>query len=434
MFLKSKNQNHKYFWRYCFLIFTILQLTSCTIKNEIQNSPTVNAKTSMPIPVVTPTMTEVPTIAVPTSTINPNLNPIQLLPTGTTKDSISWSILLPNSWPTISMDHKWLAFSIFRKSLLIDENTDYRENIWIFTPSDSKGFFLFTEDEDLGYLPSLHFSTDGKYLVVATKINIQLFTTNNWQKVKEFSYDRNMSGVYWSPQNDGFLIPDSVFINPETGITLPEEKNNPILSLQQIEATKSELLKVKDIYPNELPYVELASFYSWGPIWSPDGNKIAYVKYYIDSHSNRMTEKSELWILDIASGQKIKLCEGGFFNDPVWSPDGNKIAIEGFDYEKSINEIQIYNFQSKTLNNYYGDIGEFEFYNDLVWSPDAQNIAICLETYNKGNLYLIKINTGIFTLMKAGDIFPIVWTNDNFLFSYERMDSYNAMELTDLNE
>jgi hypothetical protein len=430
MILKNKNQSHKYFWRYFFLIITILQLTSCAIKNEIQNTPTVNAKTSTSIPVVTPTMTEVPTTAVSEETIEPNLYPIQLLPTGTPNNSISWAILLHNSWPTMSMDHKWGAFSIYR----IDENSDYKENIWIFTPSDSKGFFLFSKDEDLGYLPSLHFSTDGKYLVVATRINIQLFTTNNWQKIKDFSYDRNKSGIVWSPQNNAFFVPDSVFRDPETGVTLSKEKNNPILLLQQITGTKSELLQVKDIYPNELPDPEIAFLYLWGPDWSPDGNKIAYIKYYIDPLSNRMSEKSELWILDITSGQKIKLCEGGFFSHPVWSPDGNKIAIEGFDYKNSINEIQIYDFQSKTLNNYDGDIGKFDFYYDQVWSPDAQNIAVCLETNDKKNLYLINVNTGIFKLIETGEIFPIVWTNDNFLFSYEWMYRYNAMELMDLNE
>jgi len=436
MYDNKKECKYRSFWKKTVMVFTIFLLSSCTSNNKVQNSLTASSNTSTTIPIVTPTFTEVLKTAVPTSTIDPNLYPIQILP-GTTKNSISWSIRADNySWPpTMSSDHKWIAFSIGRKSSLSDDST-YRENVWIFSPADSKGFFLFDEDDDFGgySFPIPHFSIDGKYLSVATDKIIQIYKTSNWQKMNEYSCDRNMSQINWSPTNDSFLVPNNTYTNPVTGITTPEEKKASILWLQKLDGTRLQLLTVADIYPNGLPVAEIYSWYAWGPTWSPSGDKIAFVKYFIDPQSTNKSERSELWVLDLDSGEKTKLSDGGFLHDPVWSPDGNKIAIENLDYKNLRNEIQIYDWQTKLTNNYFGDIGNFEIFYDLVWSPSSQKIAVSLKTNNKKNLYLINVNTGEFSSIKTGDIFPVIWTKDNFLFSYEWMGNYNGMELMNLNE
>jgi len=55
------------------------------------------------------------------------------------------------------------------------------------------------------------------------------------------------------------------------------------------------------------------------PVWSPDGKKLAFGSVGL------------LYVLDLPSGEVIKLVRGNF---PTWSPDGQEIAFEfdGFLY------------------------------------------------------------------------------------------------------
>jgi len=61
----------------------------------------------------------------------------------------------------------------------------------------------------------------------------------------------------------------------------------------------------------------------WEPCWSPDGTKIACVRWDPDNPDN--PETSGLFIMD-ADGSNLRLLVDG--GGPNWSPDGTKIAFE----------------------------------------------------------------------------------------------------------
>src|SRR5947209_2376416 len=54
------------------------------------------------------------------------------------------------------------------------------------------------------------------------------------------------------------------------------------------------------------------------PTWSPDGRRLAVVR---DTASVRA-----LTVLDVESGISQDLVRGGYYRNPVWSPDGSSIA------------------------------------------------------------------------------------------------------------
>ncbi len=65
--------------------------------------------------------------------------------------------------------------------------------------------------------------------------------------------------------------------------------------------------------------------FGFHPAWSPDGNRLAVSTTGHDLPDTRNSIKSEIWIVDIASGEK-RLLTGADAMQPSWSPDGRFIA------------------------------------------------------------------------------------------------------------
>jgi Tol biopolymer transport system component len=100
----------------------------------------------------------------------------------------------------------------------------------------------------------------------------------------------------------------------------------------------------------------------WGPVWSPDGTKIAFV-------SNR--GGGEIYVMNADGSNQTNLTNNpAFDSQPAWSPDGTRIA---FLSERDGNrEIYVMNAdgsnQTRLTNNPDDDY-------DPAWSPDGTQIA-----------------------------------------------------------
>jgi Tol biopolymer transport system component len=73
----------------------------------------------------------------------------------------------------------------------------------------------------------------------------------------------------------------------------------------------------------------------WGPMWSPDGTRLAFVanRDRGSAHEGTGEQPQDIWVLELASGKLTRLTdapagEGEVANcDPSWSPDGSEIAF-----------------------------------------------------------------------------------------------------------
>jgi Tol biopolymer transport system component/actin-like ATPase involved in cell morphogenesis len=99
--------------------------------------------------------------------------------------------------------------------------------------------------------------------------------------------------------------------------------------------------------------------------WSPDGTRIAYVRY--------VNTQWDLVILDLTTGKTTLMTDDRIQEgDPSWSPDGTKIAI--FKYESdSLTHLYVLDVAAKTEEKL--PIATSANDADPTWSPDGKRIA-----------------------------------------------------------
>ena len=143
------------------------------------------------------------------------------------------------------------------------------------------------------------------------------------------------------------------------------------------------------------------------PAWSPDGSKIAFVRYALD------VTASELWIMNTdGSDQHLVYSNPGGFGAwyPSFSPDGSKIAF-GDEYAGGDADIYVINadgtnLQQLTSNGAFYDEGP-------DWSPDGTKIIFDRSRNHgsdNGDIYVMNSDgTNQTRLTRGGkdDFYPI---------------------------
>lgn len=81
------------------------------------------------------------------------------------------------------------------------------------------------------------------------------------------------------------------------------------------------------------------------PTFSPDGKRIAYVKYSSDAKS------CSIWIMDIDGSNQIQVTDAkkGYAYKPRWSPDGKRIIFQSSKKDKKDNDIYVIDTDGNNL-------------------------------------------------------------------------------------
>jgi Tol biopolymer transport system component len=124
--------------------------------------------------------------------------------------------------------------------------------------------------------------------------------------------------------------------------------------------------------------------------FSPDGRQIAYIKL---PDSQEIAPAGELWVMDSAglNARFLAAADAGRGFPPVWSPDGDKIAFVGRDDpgdEKSIN-LSVYDLGTSVIS--VVETARFSLLTPPVWSPDGALIAF---SSDKMDLWFYEISGG----------------------------------------
>jgi Tol biopolymer transport system component len=121
--------------------------------------------------------------------------------------------------------------------------------------------------------------------------------------------------------------------------------------------------------------------------FSPDGRQIAYIKL---PDTQEPAPPGELWVMDSAglNAHELATADAGRGFPPVWSPDGDKIAFVGRDDpadEKSIN-LSVYDLRASVIST-----AHYSLLTAPAWSPDGAFIAF---SSDRMDVWFYEISSG----------------------------------------
>src|SRR5207244_1792458 len=109
------------------------------------------------------------------------------------------------------------------------------------------------------------------------------------------------------------------------------------------------------------------------PVWSPDGTKIAFARYNINSRFG------EIFVMNADGSDQRRLTQSRFDGSPTWSPDGTKIAFD-----------RTNNHEIFVMNADGSDQRAVASTSELwqpAWSPDGLKFAVTDSNFS--GIYLI---------------------------------------------
>ena len=113
--------------------------------------------------------------------------------------------------------------------------------------------------------------------------------------------------------------------------------------------------------PARLPRDAGYGYIEGKPVWSPDGKKIAFVRFPYAVHDHGVHESgNDIWVMDADGSDLTQLTDDPASEvNPTWSPDGTRIA---FDFERA----------REISENYWEMGGKAEIY---VMDADGSNVT-----------------------------------------------------------
>ena len=172
--------------------------------------------------------------------------------------------------------------------------------------------------------------------------------------------------------------------------------------------------------------------FRWAPVWSPDGNAIAYV-------SNRSEAwADDLWLVELETGHNRKLTANlHVMSTPIWSPDGSTIAFNavresefwyGDQSDIYLLDVASGNVERLDMNTHVSDgNGGVR----MAWTPDSRSIFFRYQWEGDANVWRIGIEGGVATKLtyEEGSLRNFSISGDGSAIAYVRSTPVSGGEV-----
>jgi dipeptidyl aminopeptidase/acylaminoacyl peptidase len=242
--------------------------------------------------------------------------------------------------PQVSPDGKWVAYAVST----VDTKDDKRiTHIWMSNWEGNQELQLTNSSESES---SPRWSPDGKYLSFTSSRPGQAKGPQIWMlnrqggEARQLTHLKNyeISEYDWSPDSTKLALVLREKDEPDADETKPPATPKPPKAIvidryhfkQDIEGylnNKHNHIYLFDIATEKLEPITSGNFDETNAMWSPDGNKIAFISNQ-DKDPDR-TENTDVFVVDArphATPRRLTTYAGPDSGHPAWSPDGKLIA------------------------------------------------------------------------------------------------------------
>ena len=155
-----------------------------------------------------------------------------------------------------------------------------------------------------------------------------------------------------------------------------------------------------DISPTDLSVDTLQPFQFWdtNPNWSPDGERIVFASSRHRIWGIPESEVQNIYMMNPDGTGVTRLTESIYEEtNPVWSPDGKKIAFDRRGNENYSWSIYVMNADGSDVFQVTHNLMQDRYYgHSPTWSPDGTKLAFVSDHDGNGEIYVINIDgTGL---------------------------------------
>ena len=154
------------------------------------------------------------------------------------------------------------------------------------------------------------------------------------------------------------------------------------------------VLEEKDIMEGQRFESPTSPYFDEGEIsWSPDGSYIAYTSKRLNGIADARSTNSDIFLYELASSKEINITDGnrGYDKNPVFSPDGSKIAFQSMERDGDESDLdRLFVYDMKDGKRTWVSKGwDFDVEN-ITWANDQTIYFTCAYL---GTSQIFKTNT-----------------------------------------